>query len=217
MADNSCMKRREFCDVLRGKAQGFTLAELLISLAILGVIATFTIPKILNSQQDGSKKAIFRETLAALMQAHHYGMQSGKLTVNNHRDFFFEHINAVKYCDTDATAQDCWHSASGAGHSNNEPGLIMHNGAEVTGINPTGDNHGSGRYGNLWEVDWNGEESPNTVGQDIVQVVYCYGDADCDGAAPWMPADLDSGRVGPCPDSHCGTGNEALYEWIFSQ
>ncbi len=34
------------------KPRGFTLAELLITLAILGVIATFTIPKILGASQN---------------------------------------------------------------------------------------------------------------------------------------------------------------------
>lgn len=40
----------------------FTLAELLIALALLGVIATFTIPKVLESSQDGKYNAIAKET-----------------------------------------------------------------------------------------------------------------------------------------------------------
>jgi prepilin-type N-terminal cleavage/methylation domain-containing protein len=42
-------------------AKGFTLAELLIALAILGVIATFTIPKILNSASSSQSTAIAKE------------------------------------------------------------------------------------------------------------------------------------------------------------
>ena len=37
---------------------GFTLAELLIALVTLGVIATFTIPKILDSSSDSKLDAI---------------------------------------------------------------------------------------------------------------------------------------------------------------
>lgn len=48
---------------------GFTLAELLIALTILGVIATFTIPKVLQSQQDGKYKAIAKEGAAAISNA----------------------------------------------------------------------------------------------------------------------------------------------------
>lgn len=45
---------------------GFTLAELLIALAILGVIATFTIPKVLQSQQDSRNKSIVKEAIASI-------------------------------------------------------------------------------------------------------------------------------------------------------
>ncbi len=46
--------------------QGFTLAELLISLAILGVIATFTIPKILTSSANGQNTAIAKEVASMI-------------------------------------------------------------------------------------------------------------------------------------------------------
>lgn len=48
---------------------GFTLAELLISLAILGVIATWTIPKILFSQQNQQYKAAAREVNGMITSA----------------------------------------------------------------------------------------------------------------------------------------------------
>lgn len=45
------------------------MAELLIALAILGIIVTFAIPKILSSQQDGSNNAIAKEAAAAISAA----------------------------------------------------------------------------------------------------------------------------------------------------
>lgn len=50
--------------------QGFTLSELLISLALLGVIATFTIPKVLVAQQNASYKAKAKEAAATITAAY---------------------------------------------------------------------------------------------------------------------------------------------------
>lgn len=54
----------------RKSNQGFTLAELLISLAILGVIATFTIPKILSSSTNSQNTAIAKEAASMISGAY---------------------------------------------------------------------------------------------------------------------------------------------------
>ena len=51
-------------------SRAFTLAELLIALAILGVIATFTIPKVLSSQQISQKNALAKEYAGMISQAY---------------------------------------------------------------------------------------------------------------------------------------------------
>ena len=56
--------------VLGNKTNGFTLAELLVALLILGEIATFTIPKILVSQQNGRSRAAAKEIAAAVSAAY---------------------------------------------------------------------------------------------------------------------------------------------------
>ncbi|HEY9745532.1 MAG TPA: prepilin-type N-terminal cleavage/methylation domain-containing protein [Oculatellaceae cyanobacterium] len=49
---------------------GFTLAELLIALSILGLIATFTIPKVLVAQQDMTYRANAKDVAAAISAAY---------------------------------------------------------------------------------------------------------------------------------------------------
>jgi prepilin-type N-terminal cleavage/methylation domain-containing protein len=51
-------------------AKGFTLSELLIAIAILGLIATFTIPKVLQSVGNSTNKAIGKETASVISQAY---------------------------------------------------------------------------------------------------------------------------------------------------
>ncbi|MBL8031855.1 MAG: prepilin-type N-terminal cleavage/methylation domain-containing protein [Candidatus Doudnabacteria bacterium] len=48
------------------RVKGFTLAELLIALVILGVIATFTIPKVLYANQNTKYNAIAKEAMGTI-------------------------------------------------------------------------------------------------------------------------------------------------------
>lgn len=189
------------------RENGFTLAELLIALAILGVIATFTIPKVLNSQQDGQKSAVFRETIAALESITISGVQQGELNNSNNGSYILSKLNAVKICDTDSSAQGCWNQGI-QGNPNltvTQPGLIMHNGAFVVGL----DDDNSPPVNNIY-IDYNGLEEPNIVGQDQIYLAICYGAGGCAaniaGSGPKV-----QGKIGPI-----NAADVTLYEEIFS-
>ncbi len=49
---------------------GFTLAELLSALAILGVIATFTIPKVLSAQSQSTYNSLAKEAIGTISGAY---------------------------------------------------------------------------------------------------------------------------------------------------
>jgi prepilin-type N-terminal cleavage/methylation domain-containing protein len=49
---------------------GFTITELLISLSVLACIATFTIPKVLQTSMDQKYNAAAKETMAAVYSAY---------------------------------------------------------------------------------------------------------------------------------------------------
>jgi prepilin-type N-terminal cleavage/methylation domain-containing protein len=60
--------------------KGFTLAELLMALAILGVIATFSIPKILSAQANASKLAKAKEVAGMIAGAYQQAQMAGVVT-----------------------------------------------------------------------------------------------------------------------------------------
>lgn len=51
------------------KHYGFTLAEVLITLGIIGVVAAMTMPTLMNSTQGAQYKAAYKKALSALSQA----------------------------------------------------------------------------------------------------------------------------------------------------
>ena len=186
--------------------KGFTLAELLTALGVLGVIASFSIPKMLYAQELQQRKALLKETVALISQIQYEGVVTGELTANTNTSYFSNRLNALQIC-TDAAAQGCWTSGYNSGDKN-EPGARLANGVEMVGFN-WGDNLGAGRYGNVITIDYNGAKGPNQVGEDVLRLCYCYGSLNCGGAS-YLPADLRPGRNTGC------FGTEVLYQSLFS-
>ena len=187
--------------LFRRAQTAFTLAELLISLAILGVIATFTIPKILGASQISQKNAIFKESIATIAGVVDMGLKSGELIPNTNGDtYFLTHLNALKICDTNSSMQGCWNTTIQGTPPNesNEPGVILHNGAVIVGFANTA-NPSQGIL-----IDWNGLAGPNVSGDDQLLVGYCVqntcGGSWLGGTGPRVPGSVGVSRLGTATD-----------------
>jgi prepilin-type N-terminal cleavage/methylation domain-containing protein len=77
------------------KQTAFTLAEVLIVMAILGVVATFTVPKVLYSSNQASWNAKAKEAAAAISEAYTlYRMEKGVSASTKGADIL-AYINSV--------------------------------------------------------------------------------------------------------------------------
>lgn len=115
--------------------KGFTLAELLIALAILGVIATFTIPKILNSQSNGQNNAIGHEVAGMVGAAYQQHMLNGYLSSSTKSSDYTQYMNYVAV-DSTTTIDDVQGNGTVSCSSAQFMCLKLHNGAMLL-IRPT--------------------------------------------------------------------------------
>lgn len=191
-------------------AHGFTLAELLIALAILGIIAVFAIPKALTVQQDSRKKAILKEAIATMSQLTWEGVQSGELKPDTAADYYFAKINAVKACYDDPDAKGCWKTsqpAIGGTIESWQSAYVLHSGAQIEGIQ----NSSAANLYWYFIVDWNGEAGPNSKGDDQIMLGINF----ADGAAPpyGYTGPSKKGTISPLDGFPV---SQAFYESLFN-
>jgi len=84
---------------------GFTIAELLIAVMILGEIATFTIPKILSAQQKNHFKASSKEAMAMVAGAFQAAKLTGAITGTGRLGDLTPYMNYVSV-DTNSQLDD---------------------------------------------------------------------------------------------------------------
>ncbi len=153
----------------RHRTLGFTLAELLISLAVLGVIATFTIPKVLQGQQNKQWNAAAKEAASTITAAYQaYQLDKGSLiSIGNNQ--LFEYLNYVRLDTSSATLDGTY--GNGSISCSSYRCFRLHNGGVLTA---------SGTYmGDESEVVWfyfdpDGRYSGSTTGAGKSVLFFLY-------------------------------------------
>jgi prepilin-type N-terminal cleavage/methylation domain-containing protein len=146
---------------------GFTLAELLIALTVLAVIASFTIPKILTQMAEQEMRANFKETFGALSTILREGTLKGTIqNQTNYSSALINQLQYVKYCPI-ALSGGC--KTADQDSSENEAGFIFHNGVNLWGVASN-----SGVKQDTIFLDLNGFTQPNVIGQDTIQLKVCF-------------------------------------------
>lgn len=110
--------------------RGFTLSELLIALAILGILATFTIPKVLQSQSDSSYNSRAKEAIAALSQALEAKRADGTLTTSTRSSDLSPYLNYL-YADTVSAVIDHSYGNTTATCNSTSPCVWLASGAAL--------------------------------------------------------------------------------------
>ena len=99
--------------------RAFTLAEVLITLGIIGVVAALTMPSLMANYKKSVAKNQFKKTYSTLTNAFNQTVQDlGESVDCSDESYtseackelwneFVKNLNVVKYCETDAYAQGC--------------------------------------------------------------------------------------------------------------
>jgi len=186
-------ERENTMQILR---KGFTLAEVLITLLIIGVIASIVIPGLIQDSQNAEYKAAWKKAYSDIDQAVRriVSDQGGNLIgmcadTDCLKNELSAYISNVKQCNADAnttTVNGCWHIYNGdatfkASYMNGSAvttstwrtspaGLIFNNGNLLYIAwysNTCIRAYGSVNVCALLFVDINGLKAPNTFGKDI--------------------------------------------------
>ncbi len=107
--------------------KAFTLTELLVSMAVLGLIATLTLPHMFMSVDRAKKRAVFKEAYQALAEAVHATFLEG-----GNSDDVIKRLNTRKVCQTHARNEGCTNFSAGV--EAQEPGVVLSTGVTVFGL-----------------------------------------------------------------------------------
>lgn len=111
---------------------GFTLAELLIALAILGQISVFTIPKVLNAQQGAENKSKGKEAIAMISGAYAAFTLNNAVSASTTPGALTQYMNFVSVTTDSSRQIDDSPSFGSRTCSAGNPCYQLHNGAVLS-------------------------------------------------------------------------------------
>lgn len=180
------------------KRFGFTIAEVLITLGIIGVVAAITIPTLIQKQREKAFHTAWKKTYAVmsnaiLLTAQDYGGSfSGAFASNKTntelRDAILKHVQYIKSCK-ETVKDGCWHTPENwwqlSGHAapvtnaskEKFPAAILKDGTliQFAYISSPVDCNNNEALTHA-DVDINGFKKPNVIGKDIYRFnILCNG------------------------------------------
>lgn len=206
------------------KSVAFTLAEVLITLGIIGIVAALTIPALMNNIKDYQLKQAWKKEYAVMAQSvsrmtqENGGSLKGLFTNNAvARDNFKQYLNYSRECANGASFGDCWASGykelgGNNGGWGNTAGLILNDGASVMFESNNGAwvNCSYAVTAQLLicgyaPVDVNGPaKGPNVIGRDIFDFWILENRILPEGC-------MQDGRSSSCSPSLSGAGCSGVY------
>lgn len=160
----------------RKHAKGFSLAEVLISVLILAEIATFTIPKILYSQQVSQYNANAKEVMGILTSAYQVYSQANTPTASTTPGDILAYINYVSI-DTARTIDQSYTYGTSACAAGLNACYRLHNGGLLKGYvyaNFTSATS-TGYLWFLFDPDGTTDSTTNGPGKSLLMYLYFNG------------------------------------------
>jgi len=173
------------------KNSGFTLAEVLITLAIIGVVAAITIPSIVANHQKRTLETQFTKAYRSIQQvvnlatAEHGGIETwewSNLIDAETRDtltkkYFLPYLNYVKFCDSKNPDTGCFIDTiykylNGTDATNiskyTTPKVLLADGSSID-FNYWQECLERNTQCLVMRIDINGHKKPNTYGRDLFE------------------------------------------------
>ena len=187
---------------LKLTCKGFTLSELLVSLAVLGVIAGLAVPSVWISLKQSQDNALFATTIRTLTEA------SSKLTNEPPALSAPNNTTWHAYDNLLNSADDSFVAPGNDNNSFTLPGGVL-----IDNFNQ----QATVGYETI-RIDVNGVGQPNQIGRDRLMVTACFNPTGtCPGAVYTVgTVAQEAGVVGPTPDAWAGAGNVAFFNQLVS-
>lgn len=168
----------------------FTLAEVLITIGIIGVVAAITIPVIVLKSQKIQTLSQLKKTYATLQVMYQKAvadngliddwglsaMSDGAGMVSVYQNIIAQYLNVSKYCGTTNTNNACWAygydfsgTATAAQPTWNGVYITLVDGTSIVFEDSSNSWSGAGGAYNYWisiYIDINGLKKPNRLGKD---------------------------------------------------
>lgn len=193
------------------KKTGFTLAEILITLGIIGIVTAMIIPTLLKNTNNIELKTKWKKEYADLTNVTKLIMNDNGNNIvgvftsgeSSMLTTYSNYLKVAKVCSTDSVAEGCIASqfykgldgtGTGGTDSFNRPGIILNDGtsiifyattnAQALNCNRALDTNVplSQTCGTLY-IDVNGLKLPNTVGKDLFLIILTQTGAYAAGAS----------------------------------